>query len=130
MSLQVRAGLSGGLEMFDEGAEALPFECIIVGDTVRVTGDIDLGTAPLFYEVIAKCTKQIGAMPTIDLRGVEYLDSAGIQALVNAHNEEIDCHGAPKLIGVHPNVMRIMRMVGLDRVFEIHGANDSNGFFL
>ena len=112
--------------MFSEDADYLPFECTIEGNTVRVIGEIDLSTAQNFKEALLTAVRDSGRAPTVDLSGVDYIDSAGIQALVNVRGEDPDESNPIRIIGVRPHVMRIFRMVGLDSAFEIQGLGESN----
>ena len=57
---------------------------------VAVRGELDLATAPGFTAVVRE---QLAAGPVlVDLRGVEFLDSAGVRAL-NTLLRESDEHG-------------------------------------
>ena len=115
--------------MFADEELNVPFDCIVNGERVRVKGEVDLSTAPKLQEVLIRCTKDIGRIPTIDLSEVVYLDSSGIQALVNtatAHSDEAEM-AVGNIIGVQPQVMRILRLVGLDRIYRIYGwENDES----
>jgi anti-anti-sigma factor len=52
---------------------------------VSVSGQIDLGCALSFAEdTIAALREVTGDRPTIDLSGVSFMDSAGLQALITA----------------------------------------------
>ncbi|MBI2843481.1 MAG: STAS domain-containing protein [Armatimonadetes bacterium] len=112
--------------MSEKGSGDPPVECVIEGSLVRVKGEIDLSTAPRFYEAIVRCADESGRAPTIDLSGVDYLDSAGIQALMRARSETTGESDPIRITGVRPHVMRILRIVGLDREFEIYGQDETD----
>lgn len=52
---------------------------------VAVAGEIDLVTAPEFDEVVAGVVDQGPAVLVVDLTGVSFLSSAGLQVLAGAH---------------------------------------------
>ena len=111
--------------MFGSDYPELFFACTIEDGMVRVSGEIDMNTAPTLYEALVTCAQEIGRLPTIDLSGVSYFDSSGAQALVEAGKMDPAGTGAANIVGVRPNVMRIMRMVGLDELFEIHSTGET-----
>jgi anti-anti-sigma factor len=54
---------------------------------VRVSGAIDMLTAPALTEKVREVVAQSPTAVIIDLTDVEFLASAGMQVLVNTHNE-------------------------------------------
>ncbi|MGW2635700.1 STAS domain-containing protein [Streptomyces sp. NPDC001348] len=50
----------------------------------------------------------------IDLSGVTFMDSSGINALIGAHHASTEAEGWLRLAGPREPVARIMRMVGID----------------
>jgi len=91
---------------------------------MRVSGEVDLTTAPTLYDELAKCARDIGRLPTIDLSGVSYFDSSGVQALVKAKSDKPEAADKPSIVGVRPHVLNVMRLVGLDRLFDITGSDE------
>ncbi|MGW6275481.1 STAS domain-containing protein [Streptomyces sp. NPDC055060] len=61
-----------------------------------------------------------GQLLVLDLAGLEFCDSSGISALLTARNLAIERDGTIALAAVPANTARILRIVGLDRVFSIY----------
>ncbi|MCX4767316.1 STAS domain-containing protein [Streptomyces sp. NBC_01275] len=49
-----------------------------------------------------------------DLSGLTFMDSSGINALVNAHRAAVDARGRPRVAGTRPPVLRVMELAGID----------------
>jgi len=88
------------------------------GVDLTVVGELDLSTVDRFATALQSATDEVGpdGSLTLDLRGVEYLDSAAINALF-AHAGQI------KLVLVHPLLVRGLTISGLDRVVEVRPAD-------
>jgi anti-sigma B factor antagonist len=56
----------------------------------------------------------------VDLRGVGFLDSSGLGALVRALTNSQKEGGQTKLLHAGPQVRRLLEMTKLDSVFEMH----------
>ncbi|MEN6372522.1 MAG: STAS domain-containing protein [Armatimonadota bacterium] len=110
--------------MFGSDCSDMFFTCTVKDGMVHVSGEVDMNTAPTLYDALVVCAKDTGCLPTIDLGGVTYFDSSGVQALVDARVIETNSNGPARIVGVRPNVMRIMRLVGLDQLFDIIGENE------
>lgn len=83
---------------------------------VAVTGEVDIGTAPLLR---AELTVQLAESPVVlvvDLHEVTYLDSSGIGALLAAHRHTADL----RVVADRAAVLRPLRCCGMDTVFRVH----------
>lgn len=80
---------------------------------VTVSGRIDSETAPAFD---AELTRAIGINSNlvIDLKGVDYMSSAGLRAVTNASQAAQKAGGIVKLASVPKEVMSVMYTVGLN----------------
>ncbi|WP_406432859.1 STAS domain-containing protein [Streptomyces sp. NBC_00631] len=87
-----------------------------------VRGEID-------YQSVGALTRAIppadpatgsGSRVVVDLSGVTFMDSSGINALVAAHHATRAAHGWLRLAGAHGAVLRTMQLVGLDAVAPCH----------
>ncbi len=105
--------------MFENDAEKLFFRCIVEGDVVRVGGEIDLNTAPTLYEALLSCAKELGRLPTVDFSDVVYFDSSGAKALINAEKLCPNEDEPMRIVGVQPDVLRIMNLIGLTEYFDV-----------
>jgi anti-sigma B factor antagonist len=82
---------------------------------VTVSGQIDSETAPAFDEELTKVTSSHSKL-VIDLKGVEYMSSAGIRAVMKASQVTKKGGGAVKLASVPEAVTSVMYTVGLNQV--------------
>src|ERR1035437_3153351 len=55
----------------------------------------------------------------VDLSEVKHIDSAGISALLLAQRQMKIHEGEVRLVGVRPDVMSMLRLTQLDRIFSI-----------
>jgi anti-sigma B factor antagonist len=64
-----------------------PWTDVVAGDrwTVRVSGELDLATAPALREHLANALSRCGAALVVDLTDVTFCDSSGLGALVATH---------------------------------------------
>ncbi|WP_411115476.1 STAS domain-containing protein, partial [Streptomyces sp. 029-5] len=61
----------------------------------------------------------------IDLSGLEFCDSTGITALLAARQRAQAAGADMTLTAVPANTLRILTMIGLDRVFTIRPNSDT-----
>jgi anti-sigma B factor antagonist len=94
------------------------------GTTVSVTGEVDSITAP----GLGNCLLEVIARPgtgtvELDLRGVTFLDSAGLSALATAHRaaQAAGCELHMRC-GTTRSVVRPLQITGLWTVFTIVDA--------
>ncbi|GAB2770703.1 anti-sigma factor antagonist BldG [Nocardioides salsibiostraticola] len=87
---------------------------------LAVGGEIDVYTAPKLRdkitEVVASGTYRI----VIDLQAVEFLDSTGLGVLVGGLKKVRAHDGSLKLVCSQERLLKIFRITGLSKVFEIH----------
>ena len=102
---------------FDTGA--LPSALV-----ARPTGDVDMAVAPaLRDELLAAVGEHAPGCLVIDLGGVDYIDSSGIELLFRVYGGL--AADAVELIVVAPpggNAARLLGMVALDDIGEIRGS--------
>ncbi|MFF1411928.1 STAS domain-containing protein [Streptomyces sp. NPDC058289] len=90
------------------------------GPVLEITGDLDYATAPELRKAVGQLTLSPGRLLVLDLAALEFCDSSGITALVGALNRATEQGAGIALAAVPANTNRILRIVGLDRVFTIH----------
>ena len=103
--------------------QSLHLESITAGAdsaVLRVSGEIDVYTAPQLREhvikLIANGTRHIVA----DLSDVEFLDSTGLGALVGSLKRLREQDGSLALVATASNILTVFRVTGLNRVFAFH----------
>ena len=91
---------------------------------VDVAGEVDLDTAPRLREAIAVALDEVeGGVCVLDLVDVDYLDSAGLTALVDA-SREADSRQEPLRIVVDANrpVIRPIEITGLNELLRLYST--------
>jgi anti-anti-sigma factor len=58
----------------------------------------------------------------VDLTGVPFMDSSGINVLIAAHQSMSDAQGWLRIAGAQPWVLRVLQLVGLDQVIGCHST--------
>lgn len=87
--------------------------------SLAVTGEIDAYTAPQLREEMLPLTEKEGAVVSVDLSGVEYMDSTGLGVFV-AGLKSAKKHGSRLTIQrLTPRVERLFNITGLSEKFEI-----------
>jgi anti-sigma B factor antagonist len=94
------------------------------GCVLLVRGEIDIETGPLVAEAAtAQLARPEVATIVMDLSGVDFMDSAGLAALVTIRNA---CHAAVRRLELQdpsPPVRKLLTITGLDDVFSIVSAS-------
>ena len=92
------------------------------GSTVlAVDGEVDAATVDQFRQALLEA--QHSRRVVVDLSGVTFMDSTGINALVGAHHR-MSQDGELRLVGLRSNVQRVFEITGLDVVFTPDGRED------
>jgi anti-sigma B factor antagonist len=96
------------------------------GDTtvIEVSGEIDVYTAPRLREKIIALVDAGRYQLIIDMEGVEFLDSTGLGVLVGGLKRVRQHDGGIDLVCTQGRILRIFRITGLSRVFEIYDSMD------
>lgn len=90
---------------------------------VTVTGRIDSESAPAFDDELAKIVTGNSKL-VLDLKGVDYMSSAGIRALVKASQAVEKSGGAIRLASVPELVNSVMYTVGLNQKLGSYASVD------
>jgi len=87
-----------------------------LGAVLVLGGDLDLATAPLLQQHLdrAMCS---GASLVIDLGGLGFIDSSGLEVLVRADRRLRASGGQLVLLGGSRAVYRVFELAGVDRYF-------------
>ena len=85
--------------------------------TIEVVGRLDTTTAPVLEKTIAENTEGTKSL-VLDLKGLEYISSAGLRVLLGAQ-KKMQKVGTMKLIGVCEAVMEILEMTGFADILTI-----------
>lgn len=86
---------------------------------VRVSGEIDISTAPRLREAIVSLLAEGRTQIAVDLRGVDFLDSTGLGVLVGGLKRARSAGGELRVISTSPRIEKVFAITGLDGIFEI-----------
>jgi anti-sigma B factor antagonist len=93
-----------------------PTEFLIVhelGDGVlRLIGEIDMDTAP----ILRRRLESDAPVTVLDLAEVTFIDSTGLNVLINANRNRVDGLVLRSPVGA---VSRVLELSGIDRLFRI-----------
>ena len=90
---------------------------------VAVRGEIDLASQAEFRSVLSDLVVAGQVNLSIDLSGVEFIDSTGLGALIGARRRVHAFNGSLRLLSPSDQVTKVFSVTGLDRVFEIQDAD-------
>jgi anti-sigma B factor antagonist len=96
----------------------------VVETVVRLAGEIDVSTVGQARAQLGDAiVDNPGAVITVDMGEVVFLDSTGIGALVSALKRARHGDGDLRLVGVQPQVFKVFQLTGLTRALEIEAAD-------
>lgn len=89
-------------------------------DVVVVSGEIDLSTAGQLQGVLAQFS---GNVLYADLRGVQFIDSAGLAVLIKEQGRLAETGGELKLVVKDQSpVLRLLELTGVAQSFSVAGS--------
>jgi anti-anti-sigma factor len=87
---------------------------------VEVAGEVDVLTAGRLREALGDAVRVAGAGPVIvDLSRLDFLDSTGVQALIDGYHTAMVAGGTLTVRGAHGIPARVLRVVGLAEVLGV-----------
>ncbi|MFI9569617.1 STAS domain-containing protein [Streptomyces rishiriensis] len=87
---------------------------------VTVRGEIDHAVAKELTEALLSHGSVTPPRTVVDLSGVTFMDSSGINTLIAAHQSISDAQGWLRISDAQPSVLRLLELVGLDQVIGCH----------
>jgi anti-sigma B factor antagonist len=111
-------------------ADQAPFRLVEkdLGDEARllaVRGDIDIAIAAEFRESVSTATDGDTRRVVMDLSEVDFMDSSGLQVLLNLRKELTARGGELVLACDRAPVLDLFRLTGLDRVCAVVPSVDA-----
>jgi len=85
---------------------------------LAASGEIDAHTAP----ALAAAIDAAGPEVTLDLAGVEFVDSSGLRVLIDAHQRLADAGGALRLTALSEPVRRLLEISGVSDYLGVDPA--------
>src|SRR5262245_56715996 len=89
--------------------------------TFRLPGDIDTAPAWELKPQLLSEIRECGPNLILDLEAVQFIDSTGLGMLVSVLKEARQAGGSLRLVNLNREVMRLLQITGLERVFAIGG---------
>ena len=86
---------------------------------VEIFGEVDAATASMLDDALVACAPQSGAELVVDCRGLEFIDSSGLNVFV-ANARRLDAVGGRLVLESPPaSTRRLFEISGLDQVVTI-----------
>ncbi len=93
-------------------------------DIVEVVADGDLDMASAAQLKLIDLLNAGKTKIVLDLQGVDYIDSAGLGEVVRAMKRAREAGGDLRLCGLRENVLKIIRMTGLNKAIAVYPTRD------
>ena len=81
--------------------------------TIRVSGDLDVVSAPRLITVVRDLARAMVRRIELDCGRVDFVDSAGVRALIVGRNEARGVGSDMTLISASPAMRRVLDITGL-----------------
>ncbi|MEU1040615.1 STAS domain-containing protein [Streptomyces sp. NPDC005551] len=94
-------------------------------DAVRIValrGEIDHRIRDHLQQALLRDGPTSAPRIVVDLSGVTFMDSTGVNVLICAHRAAVDAQGWLRLAAPPEGVLRVMQIVGLDAVIPCYPA--------
>ena len=95
---------------------------------VSVSGEVDLYSAHRFRDLIWRTKRQAGGNPprvVVDLSGVEFMDTAGLEVLLEEWNASRQFDGRLCLVAQQGPIRRLLELTGLSELFELYAEPEA-----
>jgi anti-sigma B factor antagonist len=94
---------------------------------VRLSGDLDLSTVPRLRAALIDLDHRGHHHLELDLRLVDFLDSAGLGVLLGAVRRARLAGGDARVVAIAPVPARLVEILGLAAVLGLAGAAEAAG---
>ena len=95
-------------------------------ETLYVSGELDLATAPALERTVARTLDGQGGKFFLDVSALTFVDSTGARALLHVHNKFESVGRRLVILSPTRPVWRVLRIMGLDQVMDVRPASDGN----
>jgi len=90
---------------------------------VKVTGELDLQTAPQLESHLLRLAGDGASHVTVDMAETDFIDSTGLHALIVAV-KELRVRGGDLVVRApSPNTARLLQLSGFDTVVQVVGSS-------
>ncbi|MFL5767331.1 MAG: STAS domain-containing protein [Actinomycetota bacterium] len=97
---------------------ALSAEAVAVAPAVVLTGELDIATVEVFREAVRPSVARGGPV-LVDMTNLDFMDSTGVHAVIEIARA-LDVRGCLVLHGVRDPVKRLIEIVGISAIENIH----------
>lgn len=87
---------------------------------MRVTGEIDMATAPRLRQHVQTVTARNPAGLVLDLDRVDFIDSTGLGVMVGAAKRMRMIEGGFRIVCSQPHLIHLFRITRLNEVFDLY----------
>lgn len=87
---------------------------------ISVDGTVDAATAPDLRAAIEPFSTRPGIIVVLDLGTLDFIDSAGLGALIGAQRRLREKGGELRLTRVPSHVQKLLRITALDQALPVH----------
>ncbi|KUH40586.1 MULTISPECIES: STAS domain-containing protein [Streptomyces] len=102
------------------GPLSIRTDCVDGIRVVTVHGEIDHTSRDTLHRALTPAPDGGRPRTVIDLGGVSFMDSSGVNVLIAAHQSATGADGWLRLADPQESVLRLVRLVGLDTVIPCH----------
>ena len=85
--------------------------------TLRLTGELDVASAPSLRDRIARLVSEGCANLVFDCAKLEFIDSTGLGVLIGARARALAANGSVAISGAKPALRRLLVVTGIDGLF-------------
>jgi anti-sigma B factor antagonist len=89
------------------------------GAVLKIEGEVDVYTSPALRDELYRLIDGGAARVTVDLSGMDFIDSSGLGVFVGALKRVRERSGELELRGVQPSTRKVLDITGLVQVFTI-----------
>jgi anti-sigma B factor antagonist len=87
---------------------------------VTAAGEIDITNAESLRDALLSALNAGALGLVVNMTATTFLDSAGVTALVRASRRAAATEATVRLAVTAPSVLRVLNLVGIDRLIEVH----------
>jgi len=90
---------------------------------LEARGECDIATSPILQDLIDRLMKEGSARLILDIRGLQYIDSAGLNLIIRVRNRAVRNNGALVLLDHIDPMRRVLKLLQFDRLITIVGSH-------
>ena len=91
---------------------------------VSLVGELDNYSSPRVRTLLTELLAPESPTVILDLSQLEYIDSAGLGVLVGGLKIASSCSGTLALVNPSPAIVHVLKVTGLDRIFQLFDDED------